>query len=285
MERKLVKQGQSALTVTLPHEWIKKNGLKEKDLVKIEEDAEKLTLSNPKHVLKRKIKLDLLHSEKGLALHRITGAYIEGYDTISIEHNNSFFSEKMNNALLGMVLEKNDGKELIFKNLISVPEDNFEELFKRSCQLLLALARLLPKIESEPITYEEVKRQERLLDGYLIYCLRYINKYESVKDSNRYFLLVANLENVGDNLSLLAKRFIEEKKGTKKEFETSKLLVESLEQYVVHLFQHNLEGVYIVLMNLRKQLKYETFTDGVAKSICENLYNYCGYLIEEKNKE
>ncbi|MCA9460277.1 MAG: hypothetical protein KC550_07040, partial [Nanoarchaeota archaeon] len=239
-----------------------------------------LIISNNKEKIKKTINLDISGMTRGLAFHIVTGKYIEGYDKIILTHNNFTLSQEIGQGFLGMVIEEHTDNQLIMKDIIKIPQDNFIEMFKRSCQLLISQTRLLLKLYEKEISHREIKNAERLLDNNLFYCLRYINKYEKIENSYKYFLLSTTIESVGDYISEISKN-INYDKQTK---ETLEMVVNIIEKYVTFLFTKNISKMYISLKDYKNQIPKETFIDGLAFIIGENLYNYIGYLIENNNE-
>ncbi|MDA3855787.1 MAG: hypothetical protein PF569_05990 [Candidatus Woesearchaeota archaeon] len=281
MERQLVKQGRNALTMTLPSKWIKSHYLSEKDSVQVREEKGELIISSNKSLEKREIKLDIRGMRRGLAFHIITGKYIEGYDRIILKHDNFSLSQEIGNGFLGMIIENHTSEELIMKDIIGIPEDDFIMLFKRGCQLLIQQARTIRKQLEKQATKEDVKNEERLLDNNLFYCLRYINKYEKVENSYKYFLLTSTIESIGDYLSELSKRLDVKKRISKTDIENIDLTIKSIEMYVVYLFENNIHKMYDLLSKFKKNIHRDSFIGGLCFAIEENLYNYIGYFIEK----
>ena len=282
MERKLVKQGKNALTITLPSKWVQKFNLSQNDSIIISEEKENLIISTNSEKKQINCEIDIKDLSRGLAFHIITGKYIQGFDKITIKHNNFKLSQEIGNGFFGFMIESHNENELIMKDMIKIPQDNFLEIFKRSCQLLIQQARTLKKLTNKQITFSDVKTEERLLDSNIFYCLRYINKYEKLENSYRYFLLTTTLETVGDSISEIAKYLDQKESITNEEIILIDNIIIGIEEYVTYLFQNNMEKMYDSLNKFKQNIEHKTFIDGIAFSIRENLYNYIGYLVDKK---
>lgn len=277
MERKLVKQGRNAITMTLPSEWIKQNNLSQNDSVQVNENNNELIVStnyNKKEKLECEINLkDCLRS---YCYHVIQGKYIEGYDKIIINHNSPELIQQISKILIGFIVEEHSNTKTILKNLIVVPEENFEEIFRRTTQLFLKQARTLTKLTKKEATYEQLKAEEYLLDDNLLYCLRYLKKYEKNSNSYKYFLLCSTLESAGDLITEIAKEI-------KKDTKLAELIEKSMENYITALLTKNSKLMYNSLREFRKKIPRTKFVNGLAHSLAETLYNFMGYLIEKEN--
>lgn len=277
MERKLVKQGRNAITMTLPSEWIKQNNLTEKDSVKVFENNDELIITtnyNKKEKLECEINLkDCLRS---YCYHVIQGKYIEGYDKIIINHNNPELIGQISKILIGFIIEEHTNTKTIFKNLIVVPEENFDEIFRRTTQLFLKQTRTLTRITKNEATYEQLKAEEYLLDDNLLYCLRYLKKYEKNGNSYKYFLLCSTLESAGDLVTEIAKEI-------KNDTKLAELIQNGIENYITALLIKNAKLMYTSLREFRKNIPQKTFVHGLTYSLAETLYNFMGYLVEKEN--
>jgi phosphate uptake regulator len=278
MERQLVKQGRNAMTITLPAKWIKENNLSEKDSIQINEENENLLIStNTNKKKKTECEINLIDCDKSQAYHILMGKYIEGYDKITIKHNNSKLIQKACKILIGFMIEEHTNSKTITKSLIQTPEENFEILLRRTLQLFIEQTRTLYLLTQNKAKYEDVKNEEYLLDDNIIYCLRYLNKYDNQTNKTRYFLLLTTLEQAGDQISEISK-FI------KNDEKLGKLILEEIENYVSLLLQKNVKKITKSLKNFRSKIPNEKFVEGISYSLADTLYNYIGYLIEKKEK-
>ena len=85
MKRKLVKQGLSALTITIPSSWVRKNNLKAGDEVDVLERDTSLTISKEGRTELNEITVDLTGLLPRLADRFMARAYQKGYDRIILK--------------------------------------------------------------------------------------------------------------------------------------------------------------------------------------------------------
>jgi hypothetical protein len=277
LDRKLVRQGRNALTVTLPAKWLRERGLFAGDSVTIKEDKEGLSLAAGLVAAKKEVTLDLRDAELSLVWHAVQGKYIEGYDRITIIHNVSTLSAEMGSAFLGMIIEERTAGRLVLKSIVAVPEDSFDALLRRAGHILLEQSRLLEQYSAKKATLEQLKDEERLLNYNILYCLRYLNKYHSHESPYKYFLLCAGIESVGDQLMQLAKSQDMPKSMPAR-------ITACIDGYLKSLFSGDFRKAHLVVKSFRDSLGRKGFAEGLAFSLAENLYNYIGYLVEYKKK-
>ena len=273
MERKLVKQGRNALTVTLPAQWLKRHELHAGDSVFVREGNAQITLATSRTAIKREVTIDARAYDRSMAYHLVLGKYIEGHDTIILLHQNPQLAPELLHQMLGMVLEEHTERRTVFRSIIAVPEENFLAVLRRAVHLLVQQARTVEALAQGTAVREQVKADEKLLDQNLLYCLRYLNKYGTTEHQYRYFLLCATIEAVGDQLSAISK-YIGKQRGL------AKTIVIGVTEYSRLLFTNDLEKLYTALREFRSNIGTRTFAEGLAYALAETLYNYIGYLVE-----
>ncbi len=274
MERKLVKQGRNALTTTLPAKWLKERNLKAGDTINIKEHNKNLVISTSLMAEKKCVTIDLREANRLIMFHKVIGKYVEGYDKITLLHNNLKDVKDIPQFFLGIIIEEDTPKRTVLRSIISVPEERFNAVLRRAGHLLVQEAKLLVELTEKKATKEDVKKEHDMLDYNLRYCLRYLNKYESTEHSYKHFLLTSTLEIVGDQIKKIAKYIDGDKK-------LAKQVSEVIEQYVSCLFKHDFKRMFIIIKKFKKEIKEKTFVDGLAYALGETIYNDIGFLVED----
>ena len=276
MQRKLVKQGRGALTVTLPAKWLSERNLEAGSTVDITEGNDDLVIGVSHKRKFREISLDLRHCRrKSMFFHILQGKYVEGYDQIEIFHKKPEFMDKVLSQLIGFTISEHSKTRTVFRSIVAVPEDNFEVILRRAGHQLVQQAEDLQLIVSKEISMVDFRQKEMLFDAHLLYCLRYLHKYVSSEASYKQFLLCATFEAVADQLRYIAKNI-----GTKKKL--AKELSDIVSEYVKLLFAKDFEGIYSLLRDRLISCSKKTYLDGLVYCLYEMLYNNIGYLVEEK---
>ena len=275
MERKLVKQGRNALTVTLPAKWLKAKRLKAGDSVDVIEKNTELIIKTERAVAQKTVTLDLRDAERNMMFHIVRARYIEGYDTMILLHSNTKTVQDIAQGLIGVVLAEHSSSHSVLKSVIATPEDTFDALLRRAAHLLVEETNTLLSVAEKKATADDVRSVEHLLDTNLLYCMRYLNKYENIDHSYRYFLLCSTIEEAGDYIKTIAKHIGRNKK-------LAQLLAETIDEYIICLFTKNFRKAFSVLRTARGSIATGTFVDGLVYSLVESLYNFLGYLVDEK---
>jgi phosphate uptake regulator len=276
MERKLVKQGRNALTVTLPASWLKERGFKAGDIINLEERNNELVISSGLKRKKSSITLDAKDYELNMINHKVMGAYVEGFDEIVVLNNKEGDITRIARMLLGFVIEERNIEKTILKSIVDLPEDNFNIVLRRAALILTQVAVKTEEVALGKASRGEVADEEDLLDHNLFYCLRYLNKYENSEKSYKYFLLCANLEAAGDQLKDISKYI----KGKK---ELGKIVRECVDDYVRFIFKEDFQGLYKSLRSYRNKINGKGFVDGLVFAFIEGLYNNIGIWLTKNN--
>lgn len=275
MERKLVRQGRNALTVTLPAPWLKNRCLSAGDSVFVSERNQELVIGARLTAPRLEGTADVRDCERSMIYHILLAKYIEGYDTIVVLHNNAKLIQEVAKSLLGMIIEEHTPARTTLKSVIAVPEENFLAVLRRAAHILVQQAKTMQALTVHKARVDDVKAQEELLDYNLRYCLRYLNKYENREHAYKYFLLCTTLELAGDEVSAIAKEI-------RKDAQLAQIIAKGIEEYTECLFKNDLKKLYIGLRAFRSSIGKKTFAQGIAHTLAETLYNDIGYVVQQE---
>jgi len=211
MKRKIVKQGNSALTITLPASWTKQLGLKPGDEIEAIQEHHYLKLT-AQDTSEHKITLNLEDLNEPLIWTYIIAAYRKGFNEFLIKYNKNQIKtiQKATEALLGMaIIEQNSNSCKIIDLSESPSEKEFNNITRRIFYLIEEISESsLNAIKNK--NHQELKNIE--LQDYNInklsnFCLRLINKR---KFSSVLEYIISELENLGDEYTKLSLDLSEE---------------------------------------------------------------------------
>lgn len=272
MERRLVKQGRNALTVTLPADWLRRRGLKAGDPVYLSEREQEIAVNASLRRATKEAEVDARGPEPTLVWHLVNAKYIAGYDKITILHNHPDMMADILDHLPGMVIAEHSSTRSVMRSLIAVPEDTFDAVLRRTLHQLVEQTMIMEMIVRKKADRQQIRDGERRLDSSVLYCLRYLNKYESTENAHRRFLLCASIEAAGDTITDLS-----ECATPKIAREVRELIVD----YTRMLASGDLKGLYALLRAARKRFNRTTYADGLAYMLAQSLYNYLAYTTVE----
>lgn len=272
MERKLVKQGVNALTMTLPANWIQKNNLTSEDRVYITEENNKVIISTNNVPEPKIVKIDITNLKQKTMYHIIVDKYIQGYDVIEIKHNSSQTIENICLQLVGMFIENLDDRICILKNIIEKPNENYDNILRRVTQLLLRLTRNLKEYANPKFSAKPDPRADYLLDYTILYGMRYLSKYEITRNVQKNFMLLSSIELIGDFVKDIFFHI-------KKQEHTAQKIIDLIEKYVICIHTNNFEEIYYYIKEFLNEKNKKTYLDALVFSLAEVMSNYLAYTI------
>lgn len=206
MKRKIVKQGGSAYTLTLPIDWVRKNKIDEKEEVEVIDSGKSLIINSKGRVDGGKISIDL-SDLKERTIHIITSAlYSKGIDEIEIKANRNISSTLVNVCAntLGYALVSEEKGVYKIKDVTGEKYEDIDEIFKRVFQMILMFyeAAMKDVLGEQKATLEDLKPRDREVNKFCLYLQRAINKmsYSDAIDGRALFTYAYQLEKIGDEI-------------------------------------------------------------------------------------
>jgi phosphate uptake regulator len=205
MLRKIVKQGNSALTLTLPSDWAKRFKLKAGDELEVLEEKDFLKISTEKFGEKN-ISIDITQLNAPLIWTYIIASYRKGYDLIKL----NFKKEQMKivqeavDALLGLAIIEQSSNSCVIKDLSAFPsEKEFQNIQRRIFYLLeeISESSLLALKNKSKEDLKNIELHDYNINKFSNFCIRIINK-KNLEPTLEY--IIAELENLGDEYAKLS---------------------------------------------------------------------------------
>ena len=155
MKRKIVRQGGTALTITLPSEWCANHNLKPGNEVEITEKGKELIVKTDSLIEFDKVAVDISGVEK--MVNRILGAaYKAGYDEIEVNYYTPEQLQTIHNVLgftcIGFEVVEQTQKRIIIRKLSTLDPEEFDKVFRRLFQSLVDMGNdCLDAVKSQKI--------------------------------------------------------------------------------------------------------------------------------------
>ena len=212
MKRKLVKQGVSALTITLPSDWVKKNSLQAGDEIDLIELENALNVSTKSKKLAKEIVVDISGLVPRLADRFMARAYQKGYDKIILKFDDPESMLAVKNKvseLMGFEILKVDKNKIEVEVISKQLDLDFDVMLRRAFLLLLDMAKICHDAwkDNDKKSLENVYHQDFDVNRFLYFCLRELNKSGKIINfgSSILYYLIESLEDLGDELKDLGK--------------------------------------------------------------------------------
>jgi phosphate uptake regulator len=206
MERKLVRQGNNALTLTLPKTWIQYNNLKPGDSVSINVKNNELSITAAPKDIEKKAEVDL-DEIKGIISKYIKTLYKEGVTEIRLNYSDPGLlkevQETLKEEIIGYEIVEQDDKRALIKSVAEITEESFDSMFRRifiiNSQMLEALHLILKGKKFREI--DNALYLETVNNKLTNFCRRSISKrlYEHPSMINTY-LVLERLERMADEI-------------------------------------------------------------------------------------
>lgn len=228
MKRKVIKQGNGTLTITLPKQWTKETGLKGGSEIEVIEHEKSLIIQCQACQDKKEINIDVTGLDRTTILLIIQSVYRYGYDTIKIKSEDSsvhhFRTEKKQNLskliyesvnrLIGFEIMSSSENKYEIKRIASETIEDFESVLRRIFLLLdEMMITFIQGIKNDKELIRSIEFKHINLKKFINFCIRLLNKY-SYKSSGKthlYFNIISFLSKTEDIIKNNA-RYIEKYK-------------------------------------------------------------------------
>ncbi len=231
MRRKIIKQGHSTHTITLPAKWVKKYGLKGGDEINVEQNDNSLVISTEKGYATKSIKLNISGLDP-MIRRTIAAAYKSGYDDINVTFENSNELKQvqkiMSDSCIGLAIVNEGKKNVSIKKITHAVYEEFDTLFRRTFLFLLAMGDdLLDASKRENIDdIKSITLRDVNINKFTDFCRRILNKkgYTPVNKTTTIYYITEELEKIGDLYNDIAHHL------TKKPMKLSKDIIKHFEE-------------------------------------------------------
>ena len=198
MRRKVIKQGNGTLTMTLPKKWTKEMGLSGESELDVEESGNELVVNYGKPRKGSRIEIQLESNNLIYVKQVIRNLYLAGYDEIYVKFFDKKSINRLNHAvdeLIGYHIIEQSSKGCLIKNLSSVINEEFSVLLRKVFLLNKSLLEmLLQDLKNNDLDkLDQVRGVTKNIHQFGDYCRRMLAKkhiFNSFKSTRIYILIV-----------------------------------------------------------------------------------------------
>ncbi len=211
MKRKVIKQGVSTLTISLPTYWTKKFNIKPGDEIELEDRGKELTITTEKNFSSKNTTIDISKlTSKKVIRHFVNNIYIRGDDELAIMFDKP---EKMDiiqdciNFNIGFAVVKQEKNSCVIKDVSGITDSEFNNMLKRVFFMIQAFGEEGLELIRRQQLPEDFWKRDLAIDKYVYYCLRMLNKkgYPEFEKTNLYYIVLLLLEYLADEYTRLYK--------------------------------------------------------------------------------
>lgn len=161
MKRRLIQQGFSGYTLTLPIGWIREHHLQPGEELDIQETKEGLLVrsADKMNLPEKVLELDISTYSQKMILNLLYQAYRLGYGTLRIKYKNqeqfSSLRELAQNYLLGFEVVENSKNQCVLQNIAEPEKNKFEVILRRHFLQILELSEIIGSAFAEKVLEEK----------------------------------------------------------------------------------------------------------------------------------
>lgn len=172
MKRKIIKQGASTLTVSLPQEWAAKHNLEPGSEVEVAEQGNALVIGAGYAPVKTSVSLAGLDFSAICLM--MTSCYIKGFEEIEVHFSDTQHFNHIQSAvgqLMGFAITGQSKESCTVRQIGAMSSAEFDTIFN---EVVSAVVRL--SADSIDSSVENLQPRFLLIKKYSLYCLRMLNK-------------------------------------------------------------------------------------------------------------
>ncbi len=219
MRRKLIRQGHSTLTLSLPKEWAESNKLKPGDELEVITSGREVRLQLPREKSPKAVKLDVSKLSTALVRSTLNTYYVQGMEELRItclKSQHRTIQETVDN-LIGMAIVEQQPSKCVVKDMTAPGEVEFPTLIRRIYRMVIDLAQeckedflRISEKESPLTTPEQAAERDLGINRFANFTLRQLSRmgHLDTKKTAAYFHLVLLLELVADEYTNLWKALV-----------------------------------------------------------------------------
>jgi len=215
MKRKVIKQGNNTLTITLPRDWTSKFGVKVGDELELEERGRQLLVGSSSTAAIDKIQIDTANMNERVLRWVLSAAHKSGYDEIELLHQTpeqlKVIHELVKDLYMGFSVVEQTANRCLLKSISKEVASEFDTVLRRAFLVALSMAdstlEMLRKGDYENLS--GLVALEHSNNQLTNFCERIINKigHGNYKKNSFYYVIAWNLEKICDNYKYICDYF------------------------------------------------------------------------------
>ena len=271
MERKVIKQGNDTLTITLPKAWTKKYSIKPGDLLDMTIMNHILEITGKKIIRNNNVSIMLDSVEYDYIRWTLGALFRSGANEINVNFRNKNILEVVqkiiSNKITGFIITEQKENMCVIKCITTDDEKDLYSLINRVFITLLSFAdNCAAVLQSRKLSgFNDLLYLHENTDKTIALCERIISK-NSLSDINANFriAILENLELIGDvyydiyNLFLKVKKFYKKNPAMVRQLEEANKF---LRMASIQFFSYKSDDMQIIIhdfMRCRKTIKQVT---------------------------
>ncbi len=270
MKRKLIKQGENALTVTIPKEWTRTQNLSAGDEIDIEVQDNCVVLRAQQKAQEKKTRIHFPAAHSSVYRFLLANAYRKGFDEVEITFDEprqlaeiqGFLEE-----LLGVEITQQVKNSIIVRCVALPAEQEYAVLFRRLLHIIqTAFMYFIEDAQQQEFDVAKMNSLQKNLLRISNFCTRVLHNSPAQDRSQAYaeYVTLKIHDYVMSQLRRLYARTRESKKSSKLLREYMRDLQSFFSDISISMFKHDLKAM-IALVE-RKQVLFEQKDECIRKA-------------------
>ncbi|MFH1589562.1 MAG: hypothetical protein ABIB43_03280 [archaeon] len=208
MKRKVIKQGASSLTISLPTKWTKKFKIESGDEVEVDDAGKDLLISTGHDFSSKKTTIDVSGLSLSMIRNYINAVYIRGDDEVNINFNNQETMELIQDSVnhhIGFAIVQQQKNSCLIKDLSGTTSSEFDNILKRVFYMIISFGEEGLELIKKQEPLKDFWKRDLTINKYIYYSLRMLNKkgHPEFEKTEFYYNILILLEHLADEYSRL----------------------------------------------------------------------------------
>lgn len=267
MRRKLIKQGDNALTVTLPIKWLRKNNYNAGDEIELTESENVLVIGGQRKEKLERIDLDISSYDHTTLLKKMHQLYKGGYNEIHLVSSNlqimNLKTKKMEDLskVVKMVAERLIGVEIVsqteskftLKFLFKETTEDFRAVLRRIFYMIKELCELINNalLSKDYSSLNQAQEMHDNITKFISYSTRVLNRDTGIKynDAVLFYHIIRSLDKITDFLRYCCSDILSAKKLSKETKEIIRMINQQIIDYSSNFYNFNNKTIQQIIKN------------------------------------
>jgi len=180
MKRKVIKQGNNTLTITLPKKWSEKYDVISGQEIDVEESDNSLIITSGKKVTQKPLLIDKMNVNHCRSY--ISNAYKLGYDEIRVRFSSPsdlVSIQETVDKLMGFEIISNTKDSCVIKAIATIHKEEFSSMMKKAYQLNLVMFEMIQDDvkNNSLVNLLTIEQYNLKVISFTDFCRRLINKH------------------------------------------------------------------------------------------------------------
>ncbi|MBU0614808.1 MAG: hypothetical protein KJ601_01840 [Nanoarchaeota archaeon] len=288
MKRKVIKQGNGTLTMTLPKKWADSVGLTENSELDIIEQGHSIQVTSSSAQKGTQIEISLDSNNRTYIRQVLNNIYLTGYDevnVIDVEPGSLKTIREVIEDLLGYQIIQYSRNSCLIRNLSKEDDTEFSALLRR----IFLLVKLQLDLMIEDFSGQKLDNHQQLFEigksihRFVYYCRRLLIKTRMFSNykSTRMYLLITRLLTISHSVEYLYDSLSGSPVISKQELEYCKDTAEYFQLFYSLFYQLKHKSIYKLSEGKEDLLDQRLLKLLSSKSSNHIVIHYCAQIIRD----